>query len=261
MHVLRPQLFSRLSPEAKGNASSLVLYKGGKNVGSGVIIGGYLDARGATRALVLTNHHVVRDNHDDGTWLGFADGSRAGGSRILTHSAGLDYALLDVEVPSGAQISVARTSRSLPAQGTHTYTIGAATSMVQYPLEGFVAGGLRLRKEIADGIASQTDGTRATISSGQVRSAQPYAFRFSDGKRALSIWGDSASAAGSSGGPVFDAKTNELTAIHIGGERDAQKSTTRMSPTALILRDLQKKVDRNQLTGDDKLVVESLLQR
>jgi S1-C subfamily serine protease len=209
---------------------------------------------------VLTNRHVTDGNHDPHTALSFADGSQAvGKSTIVAQSRLHDYALLEVELPDTAQITDSLPLASPMLQGERVYSLGAATSMIEYGLHGFVGGGHAAIREVGQRLADgYTDA--ATIATGVIHTPAPTATRLANGQRSLLHFSDAASAGGVSGGPVF-SKDHFLLGLNVSGYRDSQHSELGITPMEYVMYDLGKKYQRGRIAKGSMDLVSDLLSR
>jgi S1-C subfamily serine protease len=260
LHLLN-RVLGRMHPDAQRNYYSLVHYQGPKGGGSGVVIGSWAGANsGTARALVLTNRHVTEGNHDAQTALSFPDGTQSiGKSKVVAWSRVHDYALLEVELPDTAQIADSLPLASPMLQGERIYSMGAATSMIEHGLHGFVAGGYHAIQEVGQRLA---DGyvDAATVATGVIHTPGPTWTRLTNGQRTLLHYSDAASAGGVSGGPVF-SKEHYLLGLNVSGYRDGQHSELGITPMEYVMYDLGKKYKRGRIGRDSMDLVGDLLSR
>lgn len=256
VHVLENALLGHLRPQTQANARSVVEYMGPKASGTGVVVGREAGKDG-DRVLVLTANHVVRDNVNPQTALLFRDATMVREPRVVAHNAQLDYALVEVTVPHGADLSVARMERkNAPQLGEHVYGFGASTATNEFPMRGFIGGSDQVRARVLEQQRKGNDGAW-TISSGHVFDAAK------DSRvgahHELTVSSTLPAAAGMSGGPVFDAASHVLVGIHVSGSRSAVLQSSGESASSLIVRDLAHQLARKQIDPSSTGLVRKLL--
>jgi hypothetical protein len=243
---------SRLPTPRRANLNAVIRY--GDHKATGLLVYG-TPGKHAT-GLILTNQHAVAAHpHAE---IVFADGKQATPLRLVAQSLELDYALVEVALPTDTIARAARLRGSPIRARERVYSLSMTTNPLAIPMSLAVTT-----------VHGRERAIRSWASSGAMRTLQEGVEIGGGREHDMPIVGEAHTVAsyafelpnapGMSGSGVFSAGTHELVALHWGGNHDPRRWESVAVPSRRILHDLALKLHARAVPEDVRHLLKSLL--
>lgn len=285
-------IFRRLRPATQEATRAVGLIEGrhagtgqardpGQGLGTGFLV--HLEQQpggGPVRGLMLTNAHVTSHMREQGyrvtdctlSLLGDRE-TRARMTRVVAEQPGLDYALVEVELPAtmAARINTVTLSRRRVEPGEALYSIGfPSLADLPNPLGRYLptdrTGGETLRRF---GPALLPSWSALSVQVGNAIQAWPPNFDTVWGRSVQPVVMDVPSRPGASGSPIFSVRgeQHEVIALNMRSFNPADPRTANgryasyAVPMRSILHDLKTKLRRKKIGVETRPLVVDLLRK
>lgn len=212
---------------------------------------------GNGKALLLTNEHVTRSGVSAGELVTFHDGQQARTVRLLHSNPQLDYGLIEIDLPAGANRAAELEPSGLTA-GRKVYGVAGFANLGFKDLDATVAGGQAAHALIQGGQLNHF-----SLAPGHVFGDEFAAQSINTsnttvlGKLALMP-----NAPGMSGSPIFGHSTHKVVALHSSGNASPTPYWEETSiPLGLIMKDLGAQAMNGTFDPQARRLVDALLTR